>query len=407
MSRTLSARVTAVVIILLVASLFAAHADAQRQSYLIRIFRERDELTLYIPGNRLTPVNGLSIEVMNSSGEASLYFVEVYSAFRDLPFERLLTPVCFRMVRSGSNPPLEQVCQEIPANRVFTQTIPDEDVFWFDSEWGNRNILIIRRGNFREICRPVEAWCDVVMPVDVGLPDQALATATPRTVTRSATPDAGSIVYVSRRDGDPDIYGMNPDGSVQQQLLETRTTESDPKWSPDGLQIAFSAVVAGRSGVYIMNADGSDVRAVPLIPLWYEYEVSPDGREIVFAQQFNNGYEIVRANDDGTNRRRLTSNTHHDGSPTWSPDGTTIAFVSAQGGNYDIYVMNADGSNVRRLTTEEGSDSFPTWSPDGTQIAFASNRDGNYDIYVMNADGSNVRRLTKNPQEDTAPDWRP
>jgi Tol biopolymer transport system component len=69
--------------------------------------------------------------------------------------------------------------------------------------------------------------------------------------------------------------------------------------------------------------------------------------------------------------------------------------MSTRDGNAEIYVMNADGSNVRRLTSDSSIDDDPAWSPDGTKIAFVSNRDrDNGDIYVMNADGSGQTRLS-------------
>ena len=63
---------------------------------------------------------------------------------------------------------------------------------------------------------------------------------------------------------------------------------------------------------------------------------------------------------------------------------------------YDIYRANADGSNLRPLTTTPGYDAEATIAPDGT-IAFTSVRDGDMEIYTMKADGSDVRRLTKQP----------
>jgi Tol biopolymer transport system component len=92
----------------------------------------------------------------------------------------------------------------------------------------------------------------------------------------------------------------------------------------------------------------------------------------------------------------------------WSPDGRQIAFVSTKNdANMEIYVMNADGTNVRRLTTNTFDDTDPTWSPDGSKIAFASNRDGNWEIYEMDADGQNQTNLTNNPADDETPTWSP
>ena len=65
--------------------------------------------------------------------------------------------------------------------------------------------------------------------------------------------------------------------------------------------------------------------------------------------------------------------------------------------------MNADGSNEKRLTSNTIMDIRPVVSPDGSQIAFTSTRDGGYNVYVMNIDGSNVRALTTGLDRDDYP----
>jgi TolB protein len=57
--------------------------------------------------------------------------------------------------------------------------------------------------------------------------------------------------------------------------------------------------------------------------------------------------------------------------------------------------MNADGSDRKRLTTNSVNDWGPSWSPDGQMIVFLSGMDNVYDIYAMNADGTGIRRLTR------------
>src|SRR6476469_2913602 len=54
-----------------------------------------------------------------------------------------------------------------------------------------------------------------------------------------------------------------------------------------------------------------------------------------------------------------------------------IAFVSNRDGVDAIYTMRDDGSDVRRLTTDTASSTEPSWSPDHRRLAFVSTRDGN------------------------------
>src|SRR6476659_3848947 len=136
-------------------------------------------------------------------------------------------------------------------------------------------------------------------------------------------------------------------------LTNNNAQDSSPSWSADGRRIAFASNRDGKTEIYIMDADGSNVS-------------------------------------------RLTNNSTDDDFPRWSPDGRRILFHSNRDGNGETYVMNADGANQTRLTIDTADDRGASWSPDGKRIAFASNRGNtnpyNFDIFVMDADGSNVRK---------------
>ena len=191
-------------------------------------------------------------------------------------------------------------------------------------------------------------------------------TGNTRTNSFSWTIDSSRIAFVSDRDGNLEIYAMEPDGTSQVVRLTTNSAANDaPEWSPDRRRIAFHSERDGNAEIYVMNADGSG-------------------------------------------QTRLTINAATDRNPSWAPDGTRLAFESFRDGNREIYVMNVDGSNVRRLTTNRALDFDPAWSPDGGRIAFASNRDNdNYEIYVMNADGTAQTRLTNDPVVEFNPAWSP
>ena len=233
-------------------------------------------------------------------------------------------------------------------------------------------------------------------------------TAVPTTIPTIVPQTHSRIVFASNRDGNDEIYVMNPDGSGQTRLTDNSAADGSPSWSPDGHRIVFHSGRDGNADIYVMNADGSgqtrltDNRAADGSPSW-----SPDGHRIAFTSTRDENYNIYVMNADGSDQTRLTNNPAWDFSPSWSPDGRRIAFTSNRDENYNIYVMNADGSDQTRLTNNPAWDFSPSWSPDGRRIAFISTRDGNPEIYVMNADGSDQMRLTDNPASDSRPSWSP
>ncbi len=243
----------------------------------------------------------------------------------------------------------------------------------------------------------------------------ATSTITPTptdTPTSTLTPvggGRGEIAFVSQRDGNPEIYVMNVDGSNVRRLTNNTVNDTSPAWSPDGALIAFVSRRHGNSEIYVMNADGSNVRrltshsAGDFSPAW-----SPDGKKIVFTSgrdgtdTESNG-EVYVMNADGSEQTRLTFSAGDDLHPIWSPDGAKIAFVSDRLSVGDIYVMNPDGSQPTRLTTQGGQD--PAWSPDGSQIAYYAQRGPKIEIWVMSPLATNQRRLTTAPAHAYHPVW--
>jgi TolB protein len=125
---------------------------------------------------------------------------------------------------------------------------------------------------------------------------------------------------------------------------------------------------------------------------------SPDGGHLLFDSTRQEGRTgIYVMNPDGTNVVRLTF-LGDDWGGTWSPDGTRIAFNSSTTGvPSDIYVAGfpGDGSPPLRLTREHAGDAAPSWSSDGSRMTFSSYRDEEREIWSMAADGSDLRNLTR------------
>ncbi|MBK9052512.1 MAG: PD40 domain-containing protein [Chloroflexi bacterium] len=157
-------------------------------------------------------------------------------------------------------------------------------------------------------------------------------------------------------------------------MTNNSTDDVNPYWSPDGSKIVFQAYRDGQPEIYVMNADGSGQTRLTNsndydgMPAW-----SPDGTMIAFASRRTGGYRIYTMNTDGSNQIQRSSQSFSL-EPTWSPDSTQIAY-SADGDNnawYEIWLMSANGS-AQVLKHNPGSEYDAlarSWSPDGKYIAF-------------------------------------
>jgi len=111
--------------------------------------------------------------------------------------------------------------------------------------------------------------------------------------------------------------------------------------------------------VVLTNSPGGDFD-----PAW-----SPDGRRIAFYSARGGNKEIYVMDADGGNIRNLTNDPKTDGRPSWSPDGQSIAFNSDRDGDHEIYIMDADGSNQRSLTNNSAGDWGPDWFDPAIAVA--------------------------------------
>ena len=196
-------------------------------------------------------------------------------------------------------------------------------------------------------------------------------------------PATEKIVFVSNRDGNSEIYIMNPDGSGQTNLTHHRGNDYSPVWSPTGRQILFASERGGNiSDLYVMDADGDNVRRVfrkrveRRHPTW-----APDGEQIAYYRVDGGEIAIYTASIDGRNEKRVAIGMH----PDWAPDGSEIAFMSAevllpindQFGGIQIAKPRIEIVNVRTKAKEEISpEGFvllfnPDWTSDGTRFVFS------------------------------------
>src|SRR2546425_2859631 len=216
--------------------------------------------------------------------------------------------------------------------------------------------------------------------------------------------DEGRIVFSSEHAGGNEIWVMNADGTEKRNMTRhdgAKFADLEPRWSPDGRQIAFVSGPGIESfkdrQIWVMNMDGSNARQLTTAPGFARSPAwTSDGKAIVFQATDAGNVDIYRVNLDGTGLTDLTNHPAVDRAPATSPHGKKIVFTSERGGSGHLYVLDTDGS-LEQITDGPGYDVFASWSPRGNEIVFTRDDGTQADLFLIHADGTAERRLTNTP----------
>lgn len=186
---------------------------------------------------------------------------------------------------------------------------------------------------------------------------------------------------------------------------ELRLLYSQGGFSRDGRYFAFTAQTGGRDVLSIVDVKTGRTRQLKDIPLdgvlsptW-----SPDGKQIAFSGVNNAVTDLYIVNADGTNLRAITKDRYGALQPSWSPDGKYIAFSTDREttkldnldvGSLQIAVANVEDGTIDVLPGQEGLNINPVWSPDGSALAYISDRSGIANVYLYELGNQSHYRLT-------------
>src|SRR5262245_24999552 len=255
------------------------------------------------------------------------------------------------------------------------------------------------------------------------------------------SPDGRKVAYVvSQIDKDANrskrsIWSVSVSGGGPQELIASPKNDDSPRWSRDGKYIAFLSSRDGAPQIFVADADGSNHRKVTNMPEGVaDFIWSPDGRSFAYTSDVYPDCADLKCvaakteSDEKSKVKAVTTDSllfrHWDsfkhgkrshlfiisaeggdpldltpgnfdvppfslGDPPaydFSPDSQEIVFaritdkVEAISTNNDLFTVPASGGEAKRLTgNNPGSDTTPRYSPDGRWIAYRSQARGGYE----------------------------
>ncbi len=240
------------------------------------------------------------------------------------------------------------------------------------------------------------------------------------------SPDGSRIAF----DMLGDIYTMPIAGGTPTRIAEGLAYEQQPRWSPDGRQIAFVTDRGGGDNIWLMNADGSNKRALTKedFRLMNQPSWSPDGQYIVAKKHFTTGRSLGTgevwlfhvAGGTGVPLVKRPNETHQKelGEPTFTPDGKGVYFTRnttpgpifeyAQNSNGALFAIeryDLDSGETARVTAGNGGAVRPTPSPDGKYLAFVRRERAKSKLYVRDLASGTERKIYDALDQDMQETW--
>ena len=166
--------------------------------------------------------------------------------------------------------------------------------------------------------------------------------------------------------------------------------------SPDGGQICFSIRRGGRVKLYLMNADGTDLRAfAPALEVRGSASWSPDGKWIAASAIQDGDSRLFKIPLDGGQPVRVTEGLANN--PVWSPDGSLIIYhETAASGSYPIKAVTPDGAErpMPDLFALRGGDRY-RFLPNGKSLILLLGDIRRQDFWLLDLVTNRLRRLTQ------------
>ena len=215
-----------------------------------------------------------------------------------------------------------------------------------------------------------------------------------------------------------DVYVVDAEGGIAQQLTTNSSYDFNPIWSNDGQYVAFASDRNANFDIYVVSADGGVAKRVttnsaPEIPLafsaddsmiYYSANIQKDASNVQFPTAWMR--ELYKVPVDGGRSQQVAATNVC--SLSFDADGESFLYYDQKGGEdewrkhqissvaRDIVYYNAKEKTHTILTSNIGEDRDPRFLPNKEEFVYLSEGEGgNFNVYRANVnDVNNAQKIT-------------
>jgi Tol biopolymer transport system component len=255
------------------------------------------------------------------------------------------------------------------------------------------------------------------------------------------------ILFVSERDGNPEIYTICSDGSGERRITDNGKTNLYPIWHSQQNTITFIYDPGDGTVIAELNPDNpGELRFLNNDPFlaygplqWADSEkwllfdsFRQVWRPYLLEAATSNEYPVATNGDTATwlskkdalvfslpsgslfqladipneNFELIAADVYITDISS-SPDGNTLVFSTFQTDSSSLYLLDLEAGHIQALDVSQSKVNDPSWSPDGNWILYEATLEGTDSLYIVKTDGSNEKELIANLMLREAPIWLP
>lgn len=220
---------------------------------------------------------------------------------------------------------------------------------------------------------------------------------TPLWMRRPAiSPDGTTVAFTYKGD----IFTVPVSGGRALQITTNPSFDTNPIWSPDGKQIAFSSDRLGSMDIYIVSKDGGAPKRLtthsgsetPIVfkdnnTVLFSSNVMPSAESMQFPSSIF--FQVYAVNVEGGRPVMFSSLPME--YITYSPDGKVFLYNDKKGyedtwrkhhtSSVTRDIWSCEDGKYTQLSTFKGEDRNPVFAPDGKSFYYLSELDGTFNIY--------------------------
>jgi len=192
----------------------------------------------------------------------------------------------------------------------------------------------------------------VTQPINTAANPNPKVTVAATEIDAPPSKPTGKIVYTCELEG-AEICLVNSDGTGWQRLTNSSQASFNASLTPDGQSVVYVTGKGDQTEVYELKLDNGDIKQLTKLGKYITTpEISPDNYHILFTYRSgNNNQQIWIMNRDGSEPHLLFSSAGKDAhDPTWSPDSSRILFALGRGENNKLYIMDRNGHDPQLVS---------------------------------------------------------